>query len=165
MIYLISFLVIFLSISASANAVCPVCTIAVGAGVGLSRWLGVDDTITGLWVGAFTIALAMWTINWFEKKQIRFWASKQIIISAYIALIVVPLVWADVIGHPENRLWGIDKLLLGIVIGGILFFGAEKFYDYLKNKNGGKPHFSYQKIIMPVATLLIASGIFYLIVK
>ena len=48
---------------------------------------------------------------------------------------------------------------------GILFFGAEKFYEYLKNKNGGKPHFSYQKIVMPVVTLLIASGIFYLIVK
>lgn len=41
-----------LGLTAKAQAVCPVCTVAVGTGVGLSRWLGVDDTITGLWLGA-----------------------------------------------------------------------------------------------------------------
>ena len=35
-----------------AKAICPVCTVAVGAGIGLSRWLGIDDSITGLWIGA-----------------------------------------------------------------------------------------------------------------
>jgi hypothetical protein len=35
----------------TASAICPLCTIAVGAGVGLSRWIGVDDAVTGLWIG------------------------------------------------------------------------------------------------------------------
>ncbi len=35
----------------SAQAICPICTIAVGAGVGFSRYLGIDDTIAGLWIG------------------------------------------------------------------------------------------------------------------
>jgi len=49
-------LISFLSVLVIFNtnqvfAVCPVCTVAAGAGVGLSRWLGIDDIIIGLWVG------------------------------------------------------------------------------------------------------------------
>jgi hypothetical protein len=32
--------------------VCPVCTIAVAGGVGLCRYLGIDDLISGSWIGA-----------------------------------------------------------------------------------------------------------------
>ena len=39
-----------------ALALCPVCAIAVGAGIGVSRWLGVDDTITGVWVGGLIVS-------------------------------------------------------------------------------------------------------------
>lgn len=31
-----------------AKAVCPVCIVAVASGVGLCRFLGIDDAITGL---------------------------------------------------------------------------------------------------------------------
>ena len=34
-----------------AQAVCPVCIVAVGAGLGLSEYLGIDDTIAGVWIG------------------------------------------------------------------------------------------------------------------
>jgi len=30
-------------ISTKVYAICPVCTVAVAGGVGLSRWLGIDD--------------------------------------------------------------------------------------------------------------------------
>ena len=33
-----------LSYGTKALAICPVCTVAVGAGIGLSRWLGIDDS-------------------------------------------------------------------------------------------------------------------------
>lgn len=58
----------------SAYAICPICTIAVGAGVGLSRWLGVDDTISGIWIGGLAISSIWWTINWLNSKHIRFLA-------------------------------------------------------------------------------------------
>jgi hypothetical protein len=31
-----------------AKAVCPVCTIAIASGVGLCRYLGIDDLVSGL---------------------------------------------------------------------------------------------------------------------
>jgi hypothetical protein len=55
-----------------AKAVCPVCIVAVGAGLGLSQYLGIDDTISGVWIGGLTAAVAAWTINWFNKKNWSF---------------------------------------------------------------------------------------------
>ncbi len=151
--------------TSSAQAVCPVCTIAVGAGVGFSRYLGIDDTISGLWIGGLTVSMIIWTINWLDKKNIHFKGRKILTTVGYYALIVVPLYFMKNIWHPLNTLWGINKLLLGIILGGIFFFGGVKYYDYLKEKNGGKAYFPFQKVVMPVSSLLILSLIFYFLTK
>lgn len=148
-----------------AHAICPICTIAVGAGVGLARYLGVDDTVTGVWVGGLMVSLILWTLNWFDKKQIHFLGRGIITILAYYGLVVVPLIWFDIVGHPLNRLWGIDKLLLGIIVGSLAFLGANYLYEFLKRKNDGRAHFPFEKIVFPVASLIIFSGVFYFITK
>ncbi len=53
----------------SAQAVCPVCIVAVGAGLGLSEYLGIDDSIAGVWIGGMLIALSTWTISYCDKKD------------------------------------------------------------------------------------------------
>ena len=58
------------------KAFCPVCTVAVGAGLGLARWLRIDDTISGLWIGGLTISMIMWTLSWLAKKNINFKGKK-----------------------------------------------------------------------------------------
>ncbi|MFZ5982045.1 MAG: hypothetical protein ACOYS2_00505, partial [Patescibacteria group bacterium] len=100
-----------------AKAICPVCTVAVGAGIGFSRWLGIDDTITGLWIGALFVSVSLWTINWMKEKTWRFRGYKLASFALYALLIIVPLFWMNVFFHPFNILWGIDKLILGIVFG------------------------------------------------
>jgi len=56
--------------SAKAFAICPVCTIAIGAGLGLSRWLGVDDVISGIWIGGLLVSTSLWTVNWLRSKKL-----------------------------------------------------------------------------------------------
>lgn len=160
---LILFLVLF-SVK-SVLAVCPACTVAVGAGIGLSRWLGIDDTITGLWVGGLTVSLIMWTINWFDKKKIVFKFRKIVTSAGYYLIIVAPLYWMGIMGHAYNKIWGIDKLLLGIIIGSIVFLNSSLLYQSLKNKNGDKAYFPFQKVAMPVGFLAVFSAIFYFITK
>jgi hypothetical protein len=155
----------FIVFSGSAKAICPLCTIAVGAGVGLSRWLGIDDTVTGLWIGALIVSSVMWTINWMNGKNIRFKGRKILITACYYLVIVVPLYWKGIIGHYFNKIWGIDKLLLGIIIGSIVFLASVLYYQNLKRKNNGKAYFPYQKVAMPVGLLIIFSAIFYFITK
>lgn len=149
----------------SVWAVCPVCTMAVGAGVGFSRWLGIDDVISGIWIGGLTVSMIMWTINWLVKKKIRFEGRDVAVIVAYYGLIVAPLYWMDIMGHPFNIFWGTDKILLGTIVGSLLFFGSSYWYEDLKKKNDGHSYFPFQKVAMPVSSLLIASLIFYFLTR
>jgi hypothetical protein len=151
-----------------AKAVCPVCILAVGAGLGLSRYLGIDDTITGLWIGGLTVAMIMWTINWVRPKikkvkTIPFW--NILIIIAYYAMIAWPLTTQNFIGHPLNVIWGIDKIILGISLGSLLFWGISELYLYLKKENNGHAYFPFQKVVMPFGALAFMSLIFYLLTR
>src|SRR3989304_8183686 len=53
----------------AAEAVCPVCTIAVGAGLGISRALGIDDAVTSVWIGGLILSMSFWFIDWIGKKR------------------------------------------------------------------------------------------------
>ncbi len=149
----------------TAQAVCPVCVVAVGAGVGLCRWLGVDDTISGLWIGALIVAAIMWTLIWLDKKQRNFKYSQIIVSAACYILIILPLYSFNIMGHPLNKVFGIDKLLFGIIFGSVVFLLSHYANLFLKNKNQGKVYFPYQKVAVPLVFLIITSVIFYFIIK
>ena len=146
-----------------ALAVCPVCTVAVGAGIGFSRWLGIDDSITGLWLGGFLLSVSLWTIDWLNRKNIRFLFKRFFVILAYYLMAITPLYYAKIIAHPFDFICSCaqDKLLVGIIQGSAAFFFAAKLYEFLKQRHNGKAHFPYEKIALPVATLLVFTAIFY----
>jgi len=151
--------------TSAVKAVCPVCVVAVGAGLGLCRWLGVDDTISGLWIGALIMALVLWTLVEFRKKNWNFKYSAAVIGFVYYALIIWPLYALKIMGHPLNTVFGIDKLLFGIIIGTFVFIFSYWLNLYLKSKNQGKVYFPYQKVVIPAVVLFVFSLIFYLIIK
>ena len=166
----ISLFFILLFFAAPVSAVCPVCTISVCFGVGFSRWLGVDDKITGLWIGGLIVSLIIWTINWLDKKNIRFMFRKIIVVLAYYLIIIVPMytikIGGDTImGHPTNKVWGMDKLLFSIIIGSIAFFAGNLLHLWLKNKNNGKSYFPFQKVAIPILPLIILSFVICNLVK
>jgi len=150
-----------------ALAVCPICTIVVGAGVGLSRWLGIDDAITGLWVGRLIVSMIIWTESWLEKKNIRFKGRMFVNILGHYALIIIPLFCSGIVGNPLNTLCacGLDKLLFGIIAGSLAFWFGVSWYFHLKEKNNGHAYFPFQKVVMPILPLIILSIIYYLLTK
>jgi len=148
-----------------ALAVCPICTIAVGAGVGFSRWIGIDDSITGLWIGGLTVSMITWNISWFERKKINFKGINILTAVGYYLLIVVPLYFMGLLANPLNAIYStwIDKLLLGVVVGSLGFWFGAEWYFSIKEKNGGHAYFPFQKVVMPIAPLVIMSLVFYLL--
>ncbi len=149
----------------SASAFCPVCVVAAGAGLGFSRWLGIDDTITSLWIGGLLVAVSAWTIDWLKRKKINFKGLNFITYLAYYSMVLIPFYTTGFIGHPFNRLWNIDKIFLGIMVGSIVFYFVGDWYQYLKKKNNGHAYFPFQKVVMPLGSLLILSFAFYFITK
>ncbi len=159
---LFPFAALILLIADKALAVCPVCTIAVGVGLGISERLGIDDSVTGVWIGGLTVSMAMWNIVWFNKKNIHFFARDFLTALGYFALVVLPLPFAfsDIMGHPDHLLWGVDKLLLGIIAGAVAFYIGGSWYQRIKSKRG-HAHFPFEKVVMPVFPLILLSLFFY----
>lgn len=145
-----------------AHAVCPVCTIAVGAGLEGARMLGVDDIITGLWAGALTVSVIFWTAGFMGKRGVKSaWWYLAMATMYYILLGCVYLL-PDV-NFGACTLWGIDKLLLGIIVGSITFWVGAKWHAKIKANNGGKSKFPFQKVVVPISLVLVATGVFALI--
>jgi hypothetical protein len=148
-----------------AAAVCPVCTVAVATGVGLSRWLGVDDSISGLWVGDFSMALALWAYDWLAAREVAGTMVALLVTIVSFGLSLLGLYFGDALGNPDNALWGVDKLLLGMAVGGLSFFAGARIYGAVKTARGGHAHFPFEKVVLPIAPLLILSGVFYFLLR
>jgi len=162
---IILFLFPFLLFAKIAKAVCPVCTVAVCAGVGLSRWLGIDDLITGIWIGGLTVSVIIWTLDWFGRKQINFIGKIIITTLVYYLFILGSLHFTDILWHPLNKFWGVDKILFGTIIGTFIFLFSVWFHNFLKRKNNDKSYFPYQKVAIPILFLIIISLIFYYLIS
>jgi hypothetical protein len=166
------FSITYFIIPTAVNAVCPVCTVAVIAGLGVSRALGIDDIVTSIWIGGLILSASFWLIDWVKKKG---WIGKiknektqllinyLIIIFMYL-LVLIPLKLDHAIGIALNRLWGIDKIVLGIAIGSVAFL-AGMWTDRKVRKIKGKQLFIYQKVVFPVLALIISSALFFFITK
>jgi uncharacterized membrane protein YiaA len=145
---------------------CPVCTVTVIAGLGISRLLGIDDLITSLWIGGFVLSFSFITINWVAKKWPKL-NSKYYYFPTIILMylfVLVPLKLDHIIGIKLNSIWGIDKIIFGITVGSIIFLigvWADKF-QRVKYK---KIFFPFQKVVFPVLVLIITSLIFYFLTK
>jgi len=146
-----------------AQAVCPVCTVAVGAGLEGMRLLGVDDVITGIWAGGLSLSLFFWTAGWLKKHNVKsaFW---QIVVPFVFYYGLLALVYAlPSVQFGVNTLWGIDKFLLGIIVGTIAFYLGARWYVKIKRENGGHAKFAFQKVVVPLSFLIVATVVFWLI--
>ncbi|MFZ5932712.1 MAG: hypothetical protein ACOYT7_01385 [Patescibacteria group bacterium] len=157
---------LFLLAPKTALAVCPVCTVAVGAGLGVSRWLGIDDSVSGIWVGGLIVSLSFWLSDWLEKKNFKFlakWDGKSLVASSiafWSFLVYLPLWKGGLIGHPYNTILGFDRLIFGSIVGaGAFFFGV--WADKEVRQKAGRQLFKFQKVVFPVAALALASLVVY----
>ena len=139
--------------------VCPVCTIAVGIGVGILREFGVSDVITGMWYGALIVSSILWMIDFMERRNWKYTGYKASVWAAFVLLFVGPLWWPmALIGTDATGFYG-TKLVLGMVCGAIIFGLAVWSDTLLRKLNEGKVAFYYQKVIIPLAYLILASFI------
>ena len=160
----LSSLTVLLS-GAKAYAVCPVCTIAVGAGLVLAEEYGIDNTVSGVWIGGLMLSMIYWTIDYLRKRKWDFkfsWIATTVL---YYGMLLPPLYAKHVIGSPFKTIWGIDKVIVGIIFGTIFFYAGVTLYEMIKRKNNGHAWFPFQKVVMPVLFLAIISLIFYLITR
>ncbi len=161
MIIALSLFLLVFAFPALANPACAVCTVAVGASLEIARHLGVDDSVVGIWAGAFLVMIGFWTIRWFDKKGWNFRGREFWILTISVAMIgfmyISELNYApQVIG-----IFYLDPFLFSTLLGALIMYYASEFYQWMKKRNGGHAHFPFEKVFVPVAALLLASVYFY----
>ncbi|MEK7168518.1 MAG: hypothetical protein AAB778_00725 [Patescibacteria group bacterium] len=149
-----------------ALAVCPICTVAVAGGLGLSRYFGIDDSIIGIWAGGLMVSVTMWTLDWLSRKNFaRVKKINQKLLTIFVFLFwvlttYVPLFELNIIGHPFNTILGIDKLVFGSILGFFAFL-LGVWSDKKVREIKGKQLFNFQKVVFPVLSLTIFSLVLY----
>lgn len=151
----------------SVMAHCPLCTGATIAGVGLTRALGWDDSIVGVFVGAMIISTALWADKLLKKRNIAGGNDKLRITGLIIITILLTLItfyYAGLFGIGNNyRIFGIERILFGTISGGVVSLASFLISNEIKKKNNGKAKFSYQTIIITFAALILNALLFWAI--
>lgn len=145
-------------VSALANPACPVCTIAIGASLEIARHMGVPDSVVGLWAGALLALLGYWAIKFCDRRGWNWRGRNTMLIVLSVAMI--GFVYLGRVKYNPQMICGLftmDPVLFGTVCGAVLFILTEKLYDFMKARNGGHAHFPFEKVLLPVVVLALAS--------
>lgn len=160
---LFSFFTIHYSLfTPEAIAHCPLCVAGAAAGITLTRWVGVDDSITGIWIATLLGSSSFWLTNWFLSKygnKIK----KGLIYFVkpfFYLLIFVSTIWSFYkfqLIIRMDQIMGLDKLAFGMLVGGVAFY----LLDLIKIKR----YFPYQKIVISLGSMIILSIFDYILIN
>ncbi len=153
--FLIGILFSLLLTPSLVRAHCPLCTAAVGTGLITARAFGVDDSLVGVWIGAFIISTALWLNKFLVKRNKTFPFQKPVIIVVFFLITILPLYFSNLINF-QLMFLGIDRLLFGTVLG--CFLTLFSFHLSSKIRNSEKrPVIPFQSIILTVAILALSN--------
>ena len=147
-----------------AEAHCPLCVAGAGVGLTLSRWIGLDDSITGLWLAAFLGTMSFWIYSSFMRKIHKpgwIWLKPLIYI-----LVFASSIWSFYrfnLVLRMGRMFGIDKLTFGIIAGGTIFYLVDEINNLIIRIKG-KTLFPYQRIVLGLGSILLLSLLDYYLI-
>lgn len=153
-----------IAIMPEVMAHCPLCTAATVLGVGVTRSLGWDDSIVGVFIGAMVVSSALWVNKILKKKNIGgnvFLRIGSITIFTFV-LTILSFYYAGIFG-PANtyRIFGMEKIVFGSLSGAIVSFAAFFTSNEIKKRNDGKTLFNYQTIVLTFGALILNALLFW----
>lgn len=152
-----------LALAPAVYAFCPVCVGATGAGVVIARSYGVDLTIIGIWIGAFIISLSLWINKVLKRKFEKSIPFQGLLLTILILILfIVFFNFTDLIG--SQKIFGIDKLLFGIITGCLVTIFGSFLSNIIKNKRL-RTIFPFQTIAIILFLLILVSLLFWLITR
>ena len=146
---------------------CPLCTGATIIGVGITRSLGWDDSIVGIFVGAMIVSSALWVNNILKKRNI---GGNSVLRIGSITLItsvltVLSFYFAGIFGLANTyRIFGMEKIIFGTISGAVVTFAAFFASNEIKRRKG-RTLFSYQTLIFTIGALILNALTFWVIFK
>jgi len=163
--FLIFVFILFILAPGEVLAHCPLCVAGAGAGITLSRLLGIDDSITGIWIGAFIGATSFWMQRILGSKNPTFLKRHfGILFYIFLTLITIFSFYRFNLVARHTDIFGMDKLTFGILVGSVSFYIIDVFNFYIKQKRG-KSLFPYQSLIFSLGGLTVLSVFIFILIN
>lgn len=147
----------------TAYAQCPVCIVTVGGGLFIAKKLGIDDLLTALWISGLNVAISFWFVSFIKKP--KFLKNPLLWTAIMLGSTYAYLAMTQQMYHKNNTFMYIDKVLVGLIMGTVVWLLGIGIDRLIRKYNNGKVLFFYQKVIVPLGLLLLTSGIFSLLIK
>jgi hypothetical protein len=161
--FLFNFITLNFLLSTAVSAHCPLCVAGAGIGLSLARVLGVDDSITGVWLAAFLGATSFY-LSTFPMRKIKFPFKKPTI---YL-LVFYSTLWSfyqfKLIDLHAGDIFGLPKLTFGMLSGSVLFYLVDVIDAYLIKRHGGV-FFPYQRVVASLGSMLYLSIFNYFLIN
>lgn len=80
-----------------------------------------------------------------------------------ISVGMIGFIYIREVVYTPTVIWNVfylDPILFSTILGMLLFIYSQKFYQWMKARNGGHAHFPFEKVVLPVVWLLAASAYF-----
>jgi len=136
----------------------PICAIGIASGLGISRWLGIDDITLGLWIGALILSISIQFNIFLEKKGKSFPFSFWVIFLSSWILSFLPILM-NFGKYTICSICGFPEVICGSILGALTLFLVDKANNFIIDKHNKKVYFYYQRVIIPIIGLIIISMI------
>ncbi|MBS3140713.1 hypothetical protein J4405_01045 [Candidatus Woesearchaeota archaeon] len=162
------FIILFIFLAVNVSAHCPLCTVGIGAAAMGASWLGVNNIVIGLFIGAFAMSIGMWFSRLIKKKFIPY--QNALIIIFIFLTTVLPLLkimsyipsdyyafylsLSGEYGSLLNRTYIFNLAFISSILGGIIVFLSPGISKKIKEKRQDKT-VPFQTIIITLILLLI----------
>lgn len=152
------------------SAHCPLCTVGAAVAAGGAAWLGVDQVVIGLFVGAFAVSMGWWIANLIKKRIIP--GQKFLIILLSFLTTVIPILplmkgvyplYLSVIGEYGsilNRTYVLNLFLMGSILGSMIVSLTPSLSSYITEKRNTT--IPFQGTILTLAMLIIIGTVMQL---
>lgn len=108
--------------------------------------------------GRFADAAGVLDNLFFDKKNWRFPGRDFVLMAVSVGMI--GFIYIKEVVYTPVIIWNVfylDPILFSTILGMLLFIYSQKFYQWMKARNGGHAHFPFEKVVLPVVWLLAAS--------
>src|SRR3989344_2126707 len=162
--FLFIFLFLILGIK-QVSAHCPLCAGAVGAAAVGASYLGIDNSIVGLFVGAFSISTGLWFARKIKKRYFKF-QSFSIMLSSFLFTVIPSAKIVNDLDYISlfDKIYFLDKILIGSIVGGLITLLALYLHEKIKQING-KVIVPYQGVFLTLILLILSSIPMYFVFK
>ena len=151
-------LFIFLALHIVFVYACPICSATLGTAAVSANYFGMDVSIFGIFIGAFSIPTGQWFSSFIKERNFK--THPSLIVFVSFLTNVLSILLFDPGGSIFYRIYWYAKILIGCVAGALITLLAFWIHKKIIQKKK-RTFFKFQRLAITLSLLIITSLVLY----